>query len=313
VWWALLLACGPPPYDLDDVLQIGHLQALGTHNSYHVMTTPLDAWAYTHPPLGEQLDLGVRQFELDGWWDDETGWRVYHVPFVDEGTNCPTMRDCLAALRAWSDQSPGHHPLVVLFELKSDWDAEGPTRLDALAADLAATWPDRTVTPDVVRGDAADLPSAVAEGWPTLGEVRQTLIPVVHVAAGWSDEAAARSPIGEGQPWFVDADGDPARPWAAVHVVNDPWDARIPGLVAAGHLVRTRADADGEEARAGDTARRDQALSSGAQFVSTDFPIPHPETGYVVVMPQGTPSRCDPATAPPACVPEQIEGLDRVR
>ena len=86
----------------------------------------------------------------------------------------------------------------------------------------------------------------------------------------------------------------------------------IPDLVAAGYLVRTRADADTVEARAGNTVPRDAALASGAQFVSTDYPVEDPAfgTGYVVRIPGGMPARCNPVNAPPAC---REAGLERLR
>lgn len=59
---------------------------LGTHNSYHqappaellaalggLTAGPLLAWQYSHPPIGEQLDAGVRAFELDAFWDPSGG------------------------------------------------------------------------------------------------------------------------------------------------------------------------------------------------------------------------------------------------
>lgn len=62
-------------------------QVLGTHNSYHQAPeesvlhlyssgggpTPLWAWAFSHPPLPEQLDRGVRSLELDVNWDPQGG------------------------------------------------------------------------------------------------------------------------------------------------------------------------------------------------------------------------------------------------
>ena len=54
---------------------------------------------------------------------------------------------------------------------------------------------------------------------------------------------------------------------AAIFVINDPLaeGERIRHLVAQGYLVRTRADADTEEARRNDTWRRDAAaFASGA-------------------------------------------------
>ena len=48
--------------------------------------------------------------------------------------------------------------------------------------------------------------------------------------------------------------------------------AEIDALVKQGYLVRTRSDENTEQARTDDTTRRDLALSSGAQMISTDYP-----------------------------------------
>ena len=78
----------------------------------------------------------------------------------------------------------------------------------------------------------------------------------------------------------------PGSPESAFVKLNDPIadQDQISQLVAAGYIVRTRADASTVEARSGLTARRDAALASGAQFVSTDYPEPDPDfsTGYFV-------------------------------
>ena len=55
-------------YPLDDLLRVNELQAVGTHNSYHLRTEGVDRpeWDYDHLPLDQQADAqGVRQFELD--------------------------------------------------------------------------------------------------------------------------------------------------------------------------------------------------------------------------------------------------------
>lgn len=46
---------------------------------------------------------------------------------------------------------------------------------------------------------------------------------------------------------------------------------RIPALVRQGYLVRTRAEIDADEARRADPGRRDTALASGAQIISSDY------------------------------------------
>ena len=108
---------------------------------------------------------------------------------------------------------------------------------------------------------------------------------------------------------FPDGHGETDLAVGAIDTLNDPvGDAElIAAALAAGHLVRTRADSDGDQARSNDTAQRDAGLASGAHFLSTDFPIPYAETGYVVAMPGGTPSRCNPILAPAECTSEAIE------
>ncbi len=79
-------------------------------------------------------------------------------------------------------------------------------------------------------------------------------------------------------------------------------------LVAAGYIVRTRADADTLEARSGDTVRRDAALASGAQFVSTGYPEPDPDlSGYFVEIEGGTNAHCNPVLSPPGCDSSALE------
>jgi hypothetical protein len=103
---------------------------------------------------------------------------------------------------------------------------------------------------------------------------------------------------------------EPGRPDAAFLKRNDPLAAgdAIRREVAAGYLVRTRADADTVQARTGDTTMAEAALASGAHFVSTDHPRPDPRfSPYAVAVPDGSPARCNPVTAPDGCRPTDVE------
>ena len=109
-------------------------------------------------------------------------------------------------------------------------------------------------------------------------------------------------------------DSAPGTPEAAFVKENDPLadPTRFPDLVAAGYVVRTRADADTVEARSGDTDPRDAALASGAQWVSTDYPVAGPGLRHRLrrsQIPGGTPARCNPINAPPGC---RAAGLERL-
>jgi hypothetical protein len=255
----------------------------------------------------------VRQFELDVWHDAAAGdFDVYHVEVLDDEVNCATLTECVTTMAGWSSDHPLHHPILVLIEPKDDAGAvDTAVWLADLEATIAAAWGvERLVVPDEVQQDAADLRAGLAEhGWPTIDALRGRALFVLHDGGGFRDAYTEGGTSTAGRLLFPDAMGDVDAAFAAVHTMNDPvgdFDA-IGEVVSAGHLVRTRADADGVEEAALDYTRRDAALASGAHFVSTDWPEPSAE-GYVVTIPDGTPSRCNPVTAPPGCTSAAIEG-----
>jgi len=365
-WWLAPLSHGLAVRIADDCVDLGQVQVLGTHNSYHVEPVPdllqilaffdpaFAAWQYTHPPLDEQFErLGIRQIELDVFADpegglyalrrgrqllglpadagipelDEPGFKVLHVQDVDYRTTCPTLRACLETLSAWSEENPGHLPVLVLIEAKDDAIVDPldqgftvPIPFDAalfreLDEEIRSVFPDeRMLLPDDVRRGRPTLDEAVRElGWPRLGELRGKVL--FALDNGGAKRAAYRegSPALEGRVLFTnsvpgDADG------AFVKLNDAVGDFEtIREAVAAGYLVRTRADADLEEARAEDFTTAEAALASGAQFVSTDFPEPDPRISerYEVGIPGGGPARCNPVSAPPGCRDRVLERRHR--
>jgi hypothetical protein len=71
-------------------------------------------------------------------------------------------------------------------------------------------------------------------------------------------------------------------------------------------MVHTFADADTKEARVNSLARRDKALASGAQVISTDFFVADPRISeYRARLPKGHIGQCDALLAPQRC-----DGLD---
>ena len=106
---------------------------------------------------------------------------------------------------------------------------------------------------------------------------------------------------------FVTA--DPHEPSGAIVRVDEPDEREIEELVADGFVVRTEADTALEEARTGDTRRRDLAFATGAQVVVTDFPVADPsiDPDYVVQVPGGKPARCSPARRHERCRSTDVE------
>ncbi len=313
----LLLACAGPDddtaapaddtapipwsYALDDTLRVTDVQAAGTHNSYHVEPDPaaVAEWEYTMPPLREQLALGIRQFELD-IHVHEGELRVYHAIGLDEETTCATLAACLDALAAWSAANPAHMPLYVQLEPKDDAGGDAIDDYDALDATLLAHGP-AAFTPAELRGDHATLAEALAaDGWPTLGALRGRAIYGMDDSGTHRDAYRAR---GEGVLFLDTLPGDTD---AALAIVNDPGSPDLAAALAAGMLTRVFADSAGELA-ADNAASLEAALASGGHFLSSDHPAPVDGSDYTFAIPDGTPARCNPVTAPPECTPTAVE------
>jgi hypothetical protein len=111
----------------------------------------------------------------------------------------------------------------------------------------------------------------------------------------------------EGRVMFVNAPEN--APQAAYLTLNETTDIpRIAADVQRNFLVRTRADADTVEARQNTTVRRDKALASGAQYVSTDYMQPDTRFGpYQARMPPGVIAACNPQRRPERCAGLPVE------
>ena len=214
------------------------------------------------------------------------GFKVLHVPDVDFASSALTLVDALRQVRDWSAQHPSHFPIFIMLEPKVD--SEGPEltqpapfgtpELAALEAEILSVLPrERILKPDDVRGTEATLPDALRKhGWPRLDSVRGKVMFAMDNEGAVRDLYLKGHPALEGRLIFVSV--PPANPAAAWMKQNDPVGdfARIQALVKGGFLVRTMADGGTAEARKNETRRRDQALASGAQFISTDYPEPNP-------------------------------------
>jgi hypothetical protein len=250
---------------------------------------------YAHAPLTQQLNHGARQLELDVYVDtaggrfaqplgpqltgshidsymaaelSRPGFKVMHVPDVDFRSSCVRFVSCLEIIRTWSRAHPTHIPILILINAKDEaarlpgaasvapFDAAA---FDALDAEISSVFSmDDLITPDQVRGSHASLRDAVLAGsWPMLREARgRILIALDDTPAKAALYRGGRRSL-EGRLMFVNT--DESSPDAAYLTLNDPLSERerISAAVRAGYLVRTRADADTREARAGDVRRRD--------------------------------------------------------
>lgn len=257
----------------------------------------------------------------------DPGFKVLHVQDLDFRSNCLSLEGCLQTIQQWSAAHPGHLPLTVLIELKEEplpdlappippfvvpvlYEAEDLDALDSLIRSVFP--PGQLITPDDVRGRRRTLEKAVLkDGWPTLGRAAGRVLFALDNGGAVRDLYVEGHPSLRGRVLFTDS--PPGEPEAAFMKRNDPVGSleEIQDLVSRGYIVRTRSDADTLEARYGLNTRRDAAFESGAQFTSTDYPVPDPDfgTGYFVQIPEGEPARCNPLNAPPGCRNSALEDL----
>jgi hypothetical protein len=248
----------------------------------------------------------------------QPGIKVMHVPDVDFASSVLSLVDGLRQVREWSLKNPRHVPVFILLELKEDSPGQGfsqplpfdEEQLANLEKEILSVFPPQSIlTPDDIRGPWPTLPDALHHsGWPLLDAVRGRVMFGLDNEGAVRDRYLAGHPVLERRLIFVSV--PPSNPAAAWMKRNDPVGgfAEIQELVKSGFLVRTRADSDTREARTNDTRKRDRALASGAQFVSTDYPEPDLRfSAYCVRLPDGSPARMNPVNVPANFARREVE------
>ncbi|KAA2255655.1 hypothetical protein F0L68_28075 [Solihabitans fulvus] len=256
------------------------------------------------------------------------GIKVMHWADHDYGTSCASLVVCLRQVREWSNANRGHAPIPILLEFKQTdpameklggpksppWDAANLDRLDAELRSVFA--PHEMITPDDIRRPGRTLEQSVLQsGWPTVAASAGKVLFLMDNQDGPMQQAyRAGRPSLEGRVVFTNS--RPGRADAAFIEQNDPTGANtsaIQDLVRRGYFVRTRSDEPFTQARSGDTSRLDAALASGAQMISTDFPVvglaARYGTDYVAQLPGDDAVRCNPVNARRSC---RSDRLDRV-
>src|SRR5882724_7463152 len=319
--------------DLPGDLPINKIQVIGSHNSYKKAIDPAlfklfqlrDSVAaskidYEHIPLADQLEMGLRNLEIDVYADEqggkyahpkgldwakgqapydpdgvmkEPGFKILHIPDLDFRSDALTLKRCLAELRSWSDKHPDHYPVFITLEAKdgamrnkmlTEPELFTPAIFDELDKVLEeGLGKEHLITPDMVRGQYATLESAVlSDNWPRLKAARGRFLFILDDHDRKRDMYIAGHPSLKGRVLFVNA--EPGMPEAATMIRNNPTMPEIRGLVEKGYIIRTRADADTKEARLNDKTDFMAACASGAQIITTDYyrKSTHFKSDYVV-------------------------------
>lgn len=176
----LLLATAANDQSAGNV-RMNQIRVLGSHNSYKQAIDPsllqllrqkderVEGIEYSHLPIEQQLDRGLRALEIDVVNDpagglyahpkgldlekqnnlapgptydpqglmNKPGLKVMHIPDIDFRSNVYTFQQELAILKTWSDAHPRHLPIPITMNAKDD-PGEEPGFVKPVPFDKAA-------------------------------------------------------------------------------------------------------------------------------------------------------------------------------
>lgn len=161
---------------------INKIQVIGSHNSYkraiqrelyglieQQYAISLESVDYSHIPMRDQLNFGLRNLELDVYYDPDggryanppahrllrahgmepdpwdpqndaatPGFKVLHDADVDFATWHVALEKALRELRDWSHANPGHLPVLVTMNCKHDEKRRFPGAKQSVPFDVRA-------------------------------------------------------------------------------------------------------------------------------------------------------------------------------
>ncbi|TDD98672.1 phosphatidylinositol-specific phospholipase C1-like protein [Flavobacterium cellulosilyticum] len=331
----------------DNNLKLNKIQVIGSHNSYKKAIEPnlynylelkdsahqLKGIQYEHIAVTDQLNMGLRNLEIDIYADskggkyahpkglelatpveaydiegkmNKPGFKILHIPDIDFRTSYLTFEDCLQQLKEWSNANPGHIPIFITLEPKDGKRNQFGTEPEAFTTELfdevdqvikTNLGVDKLITPDMVRGEYPTLEEAVLhDNWPTLAIAKGKFLFILDDSNKKRDLYMQHHPSLKGRVVFVNA--TPGTPEAATLFRNDAEDTSIIDLVKKGYIIRTRADSNTEEARENDYTHFDDASKSGAQIITTDYYKPSTffDSSYQIKFKDGGYVRVNPVT-----------------
>ncbi|MBE0377162.1 Ca2+-dependent phosphoinositide-specific phospholipase C [Pseudoalteromonas prydzensis] len=298
-------------------VKLNQLQVIGSHNSYKTgldeqIVNKLDELqggfadkvSYAHPTLSEQLDLGLRQLEIDVLADNQggrysnplaqtwtknqlysdvqkqqlakPGFKVLHIPDIDVSSHCVLFTECLTQLKNWSNQHPDHLPIYILFNVKeSRWEKIAGVQPELFSVDhyqalsnviSKVLGQDKLLTPaDIKQPNQGLAESIKSQGWPELESVRGKFVFIFDANQRQLQLFAQVPKPNMFAAWPI------THPDATFLLFNNPQQQQqlISQAVTQGFIVRTRADEF--NATKSPSNRAISSISSGAQIISSDF------------------------------------------
>ena len=284
--------------ELASGIKFNELSFIATHNSYQTesidemkklygyiseLTFGLvgdDPAYYSSETLTEQLNCGIRSFEIDIETferDGEISFTCMHSPYFEMGTSCYDFSLALKEIAMWSENNPDHLPITMIIEPKRVFvpleDMKFFKMKYALALDdlLREGLGEKLFTPaDMLRDYESFGEMRRADDWCKVEKMLGKVVIILH-DCGVTEDYIKLDPSIKSQAMFpMLRQGDLDRDCASVILCNNPVELNkmTENLKEKKILSRTRSDKFG-----GVTQKKyDMAMSGCAQIISTDYP-----------------------------------------
>lgn len=297
---------------LGDGIKFNEMAFIATHNSYEPKSVHATKLMYdflsnivpdkiaagtgllNNESLTKQLNCGIRSLELDiETVKDSNGvsFRCMHSPVIDMTTNCYDFGLTLKELSMWSDNNPNHLPITILIEPKTIFLPMKNMRFfnieyaKAFDSCLRENLGDKLFTPaDMLRDYNSFKEMRENDDWCKVSDMLGKFLFILHPTDNITDEYINLDTSVKTQAMFPALTSNYAdKSYTSIILINNPNEAvpqkdRI--LKDCRLVVRTRAD----EFPTYSDERRELAMQSCSQIMTTDFPVKTTSTAsdYVV-------------------------------
>ena len=295
-------------FNLSEALEKGvrynEVQYIATHNSYKEDLTTFSRIAfniigpvggmkerqfeYSMPTLTEQLNSGIRFFELDLSYMKRSGrWEIIcvHNPILDNKSNAIDIKLAFEEIKLWSENNPGHLPLTIFIEPKRDYlflptlKELGPSGIKETEEIIKEVFGPKLITPSRMLGSYNNFREMTEAGdWPHLKDMLNSVLFVLF--PNYSNEYFERDPAMTENVFFIsqwyhsfDEASENFNNNTLFIMTNEPDtlyndNYAIEVFLAKNYFVRTRLDFFPVI----DPARKQLSFDSGAQLLTTDYP-----------------------------------------
>ncbi|MBR4049991.1 MAG: hypothetical protein IKK09_05800 [Clostridia bacterium] len=285
--------------ELDAGLKFNELRYTATHNSYQTESVdelkqiyrklsdltfglvPENMADFVSPTLTDQLNSGIYSLEIDIEVFDRDGdisFTCMHNPRFQMTTSCYDFALAMREIAMWSDNNPNHLPITLIIEPKESFlplEDMKVLNLDyakELDKTLRATLGDRLFTPaDMLREYESFGEMRRANDWCKVKDMLGKVLILFH-ECNTTEGYIELDPTIKSQAMFpMLREKDMERDCASFLLLNRPVKEfkAIEKAISLGLIVRTRADEFTDVTE----EKREKAFESGAQIMSTDYPV----------------------------------------